>query len=135
MSRRYNSKDFKDLQAKWDAKLKKEGFKDIEQREDGLLKSWSSRPFTSKRNGSYYEDKIEYYKAKEEYFRKATHFLNDHKFKNKKESIIWEMHSNGASLDKITAFLISKHFRINRIAVFRVVKKLAKMMRSAGGEE
>ena len=125
-----NSKEFKELQKKWDSKLEKSGFEDIEQRQDGMLKRWSSRIFTAKMNGAYFEDKQEYYKSKQEYFRLAGHFLHEYDFKTTKERTIWEMHAEGASMDKITATLKSGHFKANRNVVQRTIERLSKIMKA-----
>lgn len=95
-----NSKEFKELQEKWYAKLKKKGFEDIEVGED-QLKSWSSH---------YYKCRFtaDSFKAKEDYYRLAAQFLNDNKFKNRTEKLVWRLHSEGMSIRDITAYLATK---------------------------
>lgn len=123
-----NSKQFKDLQRLWYDKLEKTGFKEIEQ-EDGLLKRWSTRVFSDKANGSYYNEKIEYYKSREEYYRLAGHFLHDYKFANKKEHRIWELHAEGVSIQAIVEIMTKARFKTSIKRAHQTIQRLVKEMK------
>lgn len=113
-------KAFKTLKAKWDKKLAKSGFQDIEQ-EDENLKMWAARPFRD----------IEPVQAEAvaEYYRLAGHFFHEYKFESDLERDIWEMHSQGMPLRTIAALLKIKKVKINKDKVNMVVRDLkAKML-------
>jgi hypothetical protein len=89
-----NSKFLK-LQKKWDEKLKKSGFKDIESRATGALENNST-------SGGTIDKRRVTWELQAEYYRLATHFSNDHTFKSEFERVLWEYHSNGLSVREIT---------------------------------
>lgn len=74
---------FKELQKKWYAILKKEGFKDIE----------DSFQF----HGSYFKCRysLVQYKHKLYYYQLACQFLERHDFASPTERAIWSHHANG----------------------------------------
>ena len=109
MSKFYETKAFKDLDKKWQTKLKKDGFKDAEQ-PDGNLKFWSSQFFKINYNKTLYE-------AKEFYYRCAAQFLHTHKFKNKTEQTVWKHHANGLALRSISKLLGANHVELHLIVV------------------
>lgn len=126
--------DLNKLQKLWYSKLKADGFEDIEQ-ENGMLKEWSSKFYTSQfkeTNGTKAEDKIPINYAKAEYYRLAEHFLNSHKFKNRLESLIWNLHSQGMSFREIAKKLknSTNSLRLNKDNINTVIKTLAKTMMS-----
>lgn len=99
---------FDQLRAQWYKKLKKSGFNDIETF-DGRLSHYISSDFYP----SHYthdlvstESKIELEhtirEARTTYYQLASQFLHDHKFKNKYEMTIWELHSEGMSHKSIS---------------------------------
>lgn len=96
--------DFEKLKATWYKKLKKSGFEDVEANENDL--KVNSSKFTRTRTLHIDWD------ARHTYYRLATHFLNDYKFKNRIEQIIWEYHSNGISMRNIVSLL--KQTRVKR---------------------
>ncbi len=100
MSNPFKSNKFKDLQKKWYKRLEKSGFTDIEQ-EDGNLKVWESRAFQNR----YDPNKSE---AHTEYYRLAGQFFYDYIFNNKRDSLIWKMHAEGATSREIAATLRKK---------------------------
>lgn len=123
-----HSADFKKLQAEWYKKLEQSGFEDIEE-EDGSLKERAAR-YASKYNGTYFQAKKGYYESVEEYYRLATQFLHSHRFKNKREKLIWEMHSNGTSIRNIVKELEKRQYPASkRDSVHKVVKGLAAKMK------
>jgi hypothetical protein len=121
--------EYNKLREKWYKKLKKVGFKDIEQ-EDGQLKSWDSFRFRKKarsRNDRVTTSSAVTHHQKADYYYYATHFLNDHTFEKEIHKLIWEQHSNGASIDRITK-KIRKHRSINRNDIFNIIKHYRTMM-------
>jgi hypothetical protein len=83
------------LQQKWDLKLAKAGFVDIEDRASGNLKEWhSANQYLSP---AHEEDK--------EYYRLAGSFLHDHKWPSRLYKQIWELHSQGMPIRAIAAKL------------------------------
>jgi hypothetical protein len=108
--------------ALWYKKLKDEGFKDIEHPVKDTLKSWSNQ-FTSKQSRNSW-------RAKQEYYYMATHFLNDYKFNSKLEQIVWEYHSNGLSSRQISRVLTAaKVSTLKKSAVFNIIQRLQKLMK------
>lgn len=106
----------------WYKKLDKSGFKDIEQDENHL-----KRPSTALITVSSYRNK-ESIEAKIRYYSLAEHFLNEYKFENNIERMIWEYHSNGLSARDITKILKSLKKKANRDSVWRVIKRLRTIM-------
>lgn len=115
-----NSKEFLDLKDKWYKKLEATGFKDIEQDEDNL-KSWSINLFKNKFNETTYL-------AKQEYYRLAGQFLNEHLFKSNKEKVIWEMHSQGLGRPEIVKRLKKRKFKTYGRQVQEILESLVKEM-------
>ncbi len=115
-----NSKEFKALQKKWYGKLKAEEFNDIEQA-DGNLKTWASSAFSHNFNETLFE-------AKETYYRLARQFLHSHPFQDKKEHLIWSLHSEGVSVRNIVKALKTKRFKAHKDGVHSVVQRLANLM-------
>lgn len=117
----FKTKKFEALKAKWYAKLEKSGFKDIEQDENNL-KEWDSYAFCSRYNRHLFS-------SKEAYYQLAGQFLHTHNFKDKREQLIWECHSNGKSVTQIAEILKAKRFKIhNRTSVYLIMRGLAKEM-------
>jgi hypothetical protein len=119
----FNSREFKALKAKWYGKLHKSGFDDIEHDEEHLKRN-ASEPFTSKTRGRRYRDKQVYFESREEYYRLAGRFLNEHKFSDKKEELIWSLHSEGMSIREIAKTLRSKHYRAHKRLVHETIQAL-----------
>lgn len=111
----YKSDSFKRLRAQWYKKLQKSGFNDIENKSD-LISVWHSSHFQK----TYSRDEFQ---SKEEYFRRALHFLNEHAFQTVTEFQIWEMHADGASLR-----VIAKELKTKVCRVHKVVKNLSAIM-------
>lgn len=119
-----NSKDFKKLQKLWYEKIEKKGFNDIEYTDsngDGHLRFSDSCYF----HDNYNEITSE---AKEEYYRLAGQFLNEHEFSSKLEKMIWELHAEGVSLRNITLMLKKRRFKLYKRKVHEIVQNLAKKM-------
>lgn len=117
------TKELKKLQTKWYAKLKKEGFDDIEQL-DGNLKVWHSQFFKVRHNATLFQ-------AKEDYYRAAGHFLHDHKFKDERERLIWTLHSDAVSVANIVKALKKKRYTAYADLVHGTIKELSQIMLDA----
>lgn len=117
MSSPFKTKEFLELNKKWQKKLKKSGFEDIEQDENSL-KSWSMifllnyEPIT--------------WKAKEDYYRLAAQMLQDYKFSSKTEKFIWEEHAKGTSIRSIVKLLKRKGIKTYKCKVHATIKNLVK---------
>lgn len=122
------SKSFKKLQATWYAKLKDEGFEDIERSED-MLKVWSTT-FTMAVPNSSTPIQLA---AKESYYRFATHFLNEYKFEKDRDKVIWEYHSNGISMRNIAELLKKVNIKTNRQCVCDTINDLTIIMKKMYG--
>lgn len=117
---RPKTKEFNKLEAKWYAKLKKEGFEDIEQNED-TLKLWSTHRFSREHNTVLYE-------AKEEYYRLAGQFLHEHQFKNLFEKGMWEYHSGGSSIRDIVLILKQSGCKVGKDRVNSILEAIKTQM-------
>lgn len=118
----WDSEEFQKLNKKWQRKLEKSGFEDIEQ-PDGNLKKWSA---------SY--ARIRYKKtsaaAKETYYRYAGQFNYDYTFINPVDRLIWQYHSEGVSIRDIAKILRKKRFPLKtEKAINQIIKKLAEKMK------
>ena len=131
--------EFKALQDKWYEKLKRNGFKDIEQGEEygRMLLPFNSERFATNK---------EYNRDKEQYYRLAGQFLHSYKFKNHTEMRIWELHSQGVSVRNIAKKMpkmidqdLPKHVksgwptRINKVQ--ETIRTLANLMLSEKSDE
>lgn len=118
---------FEKLQAKWYAKIKKAGFDDIE-RDENDLKIGSSRFYIRHRYVN------ELWEAKQEYYRLAEHFLNEHEFESELEKVIWEYHTNALSADNIAQTLQkAKVSKLKKSAIKNIIKRLADAMKRKYG--
>lgn len=112
------------LQKVWDERLANAGFEDIEQREDGNLKSWASSHFASPSSHNPTA-----FQAKEEYYRLAGQFLYDYTFASPLERAIWKYHSEGVSVYKIPQLLKKKGVKVpKRSRIHQIIQKLANEM-------
>ncbi len=116
----------KKLIDKWYAKLKAEGFNDIERMDvegsQGTLKVWSHTQF------SKYATRPEEFRAKQEYYVLAGRFLYDHKFADEKEKLIWELHSKGLGCIAIETAMKKRRFKVYRDLINRTIMRLRARM-------
>lgn len=112
--------DLKTLQDEWYARLKAEGFNDIEDTNSPrqMLKSWHSTLFIHR------FDK-ERFNARQQYFEMATHFLHSFKFASALERHIWELHADGKSLREIAKTTT----QVSKDGALKMIKKLQRAMR------
>jgi hypothetical protein len=114
----YDSKEFKKLQKEWYKKLEDTGFVDIEVHEGHHRQSRDKNHNTPT-----------YRASKEEYYRMATYFLNDHKFKSNLEKAIWDYHTNGIGCRDIADLLVkTKVIKTNYTTVWQITKDLRQKM-------
>lgn len=115
------------LTQKWYAKLKKEGFKDLET-SSGQLKLGADMYHQIIR-GATAQQKKTHYESKERYYQLAGQFLYDHEFETPREQQIWELHSEGLSHSDIRKKLY--RFKNTKETTIRVIiQKLSKIMLS-----
>lgn len=117
-----NPSDFKKLKAKWYKKLKKEGFTDIED-EYGNLNTYSS----------HFSEKVvvQRFKDREPYYYMATNFLNDYKFANRIEKIVWEYHTEGIGIRDIATLLKKARVAtIKRDSIWKIITRLSAAMKA-----
>lgn len=115
-----NSKEFKALQDKWYAKLKKEGFDDIERNGGGL----KTDPMQNIK--TFYDQSS--FEAKQSYHSSVGYFLHHHTFNNEKERLIWEFHSQGVSIRDTVEALQKKGYKTYKRQVHEILQKLVKQM-------
>lgn len=118
-----NNKKLEDLKAIWYKKLEKSGFHDIESNENDL--KWSSN---SQAKQNLHEDRKEFNKNKENYFRLAGYFLNDHNFESIIEKTIWDAHASGTGHKRIPALLKKINIKMAATQVLKIIHKLRDIM-------
>ncbi len=120
--------NYKSLRAEWYAKLKKEGFEDIEQNtsdENPFLKNWDSSYFYRKEH-KMGAARME---AVKDYYLLAVQFLSVHNFKSKLEKEIWRLHSEGHGVRVISKELNTKSTRLSKYDAHKIVKVLTLLMK------
>lgn len=117
--------DYQTLKKKWYAKLERLGFSDIET-DDGMLKSWDSRRFLV--NNKHYGNRPATHQEKANYYYYANQFLHNYAFPKETHRLVWEEHSNGVSIDKITAKLKKARFKVSRGEVFKIIRHYKQIM-------
>lgn len=121
-----NNQAFKQLQAKWYAKLKAKGFEDIEDvsRDDRPLKRWDANLGTNSNT-----DRSEVaLGARKRYYQLATHLLIDYEFTNHVHRRIWELHSQGYSAAVIARLITHMEPRYRSSSVSRIIKNISEEM-------
>lgn len=113
--------DFHTLKDVWYRKLERSGFEDIERDEYKLKRS--SKDFCLPVVNRDWE-------AKNEYYSMTGRFLNEYKFKNNLEKVIWEYHSNAISMRDIAQTLNKTRVKkFNKDSVHSILKPLIKQMK------
>jgi IS30 family transposase len=111
-------KQLKRQQKIWYAKLKKEGFKDIEYADGSLKGHAKKRSFVQQQ-------------ATQEYYYLCYHFLHEYKFDSELERIIWEYHTNGLSARDIAVTLKkAKIIKLSHQSVWIRIKRHENIMKS-----
>lgn len=131
----------KQLQKTWYAKLQKNGFKDIETGEYGIKRRATEDMFQHTfdtvddvKNGQFNRnERIKtariVHNAKETYYYEAEHFLNNYKFKDNREKIIWEYHANGMTIRDIVKTFGKLKIKLTNYRVWKTIKQLAQQMK------
>ncbi len=122
-----NPNDYQAQKKYWYAKLKQSGFDDIEL-SDTTLKLGSEQ-FRRARS-------MQGWQAKAAYYQMASNFLNDHRFANRLERIIWQYHSEGISVRDISITLnkAKTHRKMSKDIVWAIVNRLTKIMKKLYNE-
>jgi hypothetical protein len=130
-----SSSDYQKLKKVWYKKLAKSGFHDIES-PNGQIKSGTSNwKFNSAWTTAYSQH------AKRDYYYATQQFLNTHAFESELHRVIWEYHSEGASIRKIVKLLknagYKKYYRqsrkyrpMDKMKVWKIVDKYRKIMKN-----
>lgn len=108
----------------WYAKLKAEGFKDLESAydQDGLLKNRFKK--------DQHDLPAVVKDAIESYYRMAYHFLNEYKFETQLDRVIWGYHADGISVRKITKLLGDVSVQTSKSTIGLKIKHLRNVMKS-----
>lgn len=115
---RYTKQQFKDEQNKWYAKLKSEGFKDLEwtDEETGI---GQNSPYLkhndSNRQSVYAGSQLNYTRLAENYFRYEASSMHPEEF------LVWKLHVQGLTFRKIVSEY-NKTFTIKQRSLFYVFK-------------
>lgn len=109
--------NLKKLLRLWDKKLAKAKFKDIEDRESELLKTWSWYERKDRRN----PDTRAAREAKAQYYREVGLTLHSKEFKNRLYKKIWSLHADGN-----TAYFIGKTLKLSRRQVYYAIELMEK---------
>ena len=125
-------RDLLRLRNEWYAKLKDEGFVDIEKAQ---LEDYGSdlKRYNSTQN---------FKEAQVEYYERAKEFLLNYEFPNESEKIVWELHSQGMTERKMIAWLKLHNIRLITVTkteqgglskghIYRILKKYRNMMKTS----
>ena len=110
----YESDEYKATQDEWYAKLKEEGFKDIEATESGI-----PLPAFRNKKGQNYENHFQF---KQAYYSKAedTLRMTDWSKLKPRDKDIWELHTQGLSVRAI-----AKQLKLWPNTVYRSIKRIS----------
>lgn len=104
----------------WYKKLKDKGFDDIEY-PNGSIRSCLPQ-------GGHKDPELQ--GIIQEYYYMATHFLNDHKFLNELDQVIWTYHTEGISPRNIEKLLKKvKVGKLKRTAIYDTIERLEIIMK------
>lgn len=108
-----NKKQFSALEKHWYAKLKSEGFKEIEQDSKYLIK-----------HHDFARSGVNIFKSKELYYQLAGQFLHEYAFDKEINKTMWDLHSQGRTYREI-----SKKIEVfSKSQIFKVIKNLKEIM-------
>lgn len=119
--RKQHIKTLEEQKTKWYARLKRDGFKDIEDSE-GRLDQYASSALTHN-----YRDPI-IFEAKERYYQLAGQFLHTYKFNSRLEKFMWEQHCSGVSILNIVKEIRHRGLSTYRDEVHKTLQRLTKKM-------
>lgn len=127
-------KAFNKLQKEWYAKLRRSGFRDIENDRGELLNYSTSRHFenhhrydmmTNDTKKSLYSLTTQ---STETYYILCNHFLHDHSFESSLHRKIWELHCDAISQRIIAETVTTKKMPMTASKVRWIVDNLEKIM-------
>lgn len=108
----YNTKEFKELQAKWYKKLRESGFNDIEKNEFVLLEPTKGLAMTAEETATY--------------FRLAKKYLESGEFESLFGKTVWFLHTEGCTGREIATILNRSTATVSRTIAAYEKKALAK---------
>ncbi len=115
-------KDLRALQKEWYQRLKDEGFRDIECKNQRFLKHWHSRHFFDHYSPEQIEERLSYY-------RQIDHFLYHYEaFQSDQEQEIWRLHAEGYSRRKIALHLQLQGVKISDSSIQIILTRLTEIM-------
>jgi len=117
-------KTLKELQSEWYDKLKKDGFEDIENKNNELVSHASSMFYRGRRNNMSFTQIMTDIESKQDYYSLASEFLHAYKFRRPVDKFIWEQHCEGVSYRDISKKLAEKGIKLTRNPIGDIVKKL-----------
>ncbi len=103
------STKLKKLKAKWEEKLKKSGFRDIEDEQGRLIDHRSTEDLWKRIGGS-----MEVFRATQDYFRWAEDMANHGLFRSRSDKRIWALHAQGKTCRDIGKKMKFHHTHIMR---------------------
>jgi len=114
--------DYQKERAIWYAKLKEDGFEDIEQDEDNL-KVWSSYFSRKAQSREFMESKTTYYYL-------ATKFLDEYEFETPLDKSIWTYHEAAVSVRDIAKILAkAKIVDVSYVTIWKTIERLSFIMK------
>lgn len=131
MAKRTHKTEYEKQKAIWYAKLAKSGFVDIEVKNSISETQSSNRDLVLGLNRKYGQYSHEWRQSKIMYYQMADSFLNDNKFENNIDRVIWEYHANGVSVRNIAKTLNKvRTVQVGRMYVWHVVNRLRNEMKT-----
>lgn len=102
----YKTKTFIALRKKWNEKLKRSGFEDIEVERPTVLGKGKMNvsiveSLKMHHNHLFQNYSDDFIRERREYFRRAGRFNEHYKFKDRRDKFIWNLHAQGLSLREI----------------------------------
>lgn len=125
------AKSLEEVQKEWYAKLKKEGFEDIEDANNNLVQYTSSMFLRGRRNNMSFVEIMNSIESKQDYYRLASEFLHKHNFKRYVDWFIWSQHCEGVSYRDISKKLAKEGIKLTRNPIGDIVKKLREEMKKS----
>jgi hypothetical protein len=110
---------FKNLQKKWDKKLEKSGFQDIENRRGYFVDHKSFYDLTLRKNFSTTDT----FENTRSYYSIARSIATNYKFPSEEMKMIWTMHSEGQTLSEI-----AEAMNTSKQNIFNRLKKIIKIL-------
>lgn len=120
----FSSTKFKKLKTKWDQKLKKSGFEDIENSRGDLVDHRSTQDLWKRIHGS-----VDVFAALQTYYYWAGDMVSRGKFKSSLDKKIWKLHAEGYSSRRIALDVPLKQW-----AICKRIKKIRSYLQQQHSE-